>query len=612
MASRKRHGGYFCPTSRFKRLKEDDAATSLAHLVLSRARPAPPSLHVASMIYAFLDCTKQWTFEDASEAGFVRMLDLLATNEPQDLPKGFLKARLLYNIEIAARKGLKDVLDWWITKYLPGDHPDMLEEIFHILACEGHFNVIQWLHGSREPRVTRDWDHGLYVSHPEIIRWVRSHWPGVGMTVLLHEVAAQGDLKFIKWLRRMTNYSCELREDAIVAAAQAGHLDILQYFFVMKPKMNLPRVYEEAAERGHLSVAQWLLSEDPDFEEHIIDTPVENILVVKWLAEEHTWKDEDDKSSWLTETMYIAARFSNMELLQYVYERLGLGHYSIYVLGGAVVSGNIDVAKWLYTRRNEAETDDHDLVYLSVQSCQLEMLQWVQEHFPALPTSTESMDLAASTSLEMVKFLHENRSEGCTSAAMDNAATRGKLDIVQFLHENRIEGCTENSMNGAAAHGHLDVVKFLQSQRSEGNTVAAMNKAAKNGHLEVVKFLHGLQPDISVATALTHASCSGHLSVVQWLYEHQSDEVSLATPISKAVANGHQDVAAYLGLHCQPNIDDSDMTRALKRGRFPIVQWLLENAPMKDDFFFQLRLDHIFTGAISRWHERVQRYGAIV
>lgn len=63
------------------------------------------------------------------------------------------------------------------------------------------------------------------------------------LTVLLDEAAAQGDLAFIKWVRHKTNYMCDIRAEDIAAAVKAGHLAILQLFYVLQPKVKLAAVY---------------------------------------------------------------------------------------------------------------------------------------------------------------------------------------------------------------------------------------------------------------------------------------------------------------------------------------------------------------------------------
>lgn len=639
---RTRLSGMF-ENTRFDRFDDDDETTSLAHLVLARARPALPSLHLGPMIYAFLDCSKQWTFEPATKAGFVRLLSLLAMRAPLGLPNGFDKLRSVTNIEIAARKGDVDVLNWWHTFYLPHRDMKVEQEILRFAAYDGHLNVIKWVRErqTNNDRPSRGWNGMLYVSSPEIVRWVHEHWSSARLIVLLHELAAQGDLKFIKWIRHKTSYLCEIRGNAISAAVLAGHLDIVQYFYVLEPSIQLSGVFKLAAEAGHLHIVQWLLSEDEDAEEQlwVTDDMVENTkshAIIEWLTEKYTWKSQSNKTTWLVNSMEQAARCGIMKLLQYLYEHQP-SDQTVNILDAAVPGGSVEMATWLHDRGVGSRVED--LLLESVDSSTVEMVQWVHENYPDMETTTESMDTAAHGSLDIVQFLHENRLEGCTSDAMDNAArgcdlaivkylhdnrfegctrhamdyaaANGSLEVVTFLHENRSEGCTADAMNTAAARGHLDIVKFLQENRSEGDADEAINRAALNGHFEIVKLLHQDHPEANIAKALTGAAMSGHINIVQ-LLRCRANEKQISNAMYQAADKGHRDVVAYLALHCQPDFDKSHIKRAVRRGHLTLLEWILEENKKNDYIYYEFSLDRIFDRQIRKWRQRVQRYGCVL
>lgn len=595
-----------------------EAAASLAHLVLARACPALPSLlHLAPQVFAFLDCTKRWTFEAASTAGSVQLLRLLAKNEPLGLPLEFRKLRFLTNIEIAARKGDVDVLRWWRTCYLPQSDLKEAEGIARTAACEDHLHVLQWL-CDEESKSNCSWDcdNALYVSSPEVVRWVHEHWSSARLIVLMREAAARGDLEFIKWVHHETNYSYDIRNGAMFAAVAAGHLAIVQYLYDVEPSLKLSAAYLHAIKAGHVHIIQWMLNQDEDIEEELsaeFEVPESSkfpVHLIKWLAETYAWTNEQAKQAWLASRMSEAAECGNMELLQYLYAHRHPSDRPLYIMGNAILSGNVPMAKWLHARG--VGTKLNDLLFEAVQSKELAMVKWVHETFTDLKSSTSSMDEAVIISFDMVKFLHQHRSEGCTSQAMNNAAfncdldivkflhenrsegcskqamdhaaARGNLDMVKFLHENRPEGCTADAMNSAAAHGHLDMVKFLQANRSEGVAAEAMNRAAAKGRLEIVQHLLECQSEISMDKALVDAASSGHLNVVEFL-AHRADESQRSKAMYMAADKGHRDIVAFMSLHCQPDFDKSHMLRAATNGHLSMLQWLLLNAKEQDLVF---------------------------
>lgn len=553
---------------------------SHVHLLLAHVQPVIPSQYLAPTIYAFLDRSKGWTLETASAANAAVLLDRIAAREWPGVNHALRRMRFLFNIEVAAKKGYVDVLHWWRTRYLANDKPSVTKEIFRIAAYEGHLHVIEWLcetDGPLDP-VGR-WEPALVASHPEIVRWVHKHWQDVQMTVLLENIAARGDLKFLKWLRSKTTYSYTVRDTTVAAAVEAGHLDMLQYLFAMEPRINPYAVFKKASYNGHLHIVQWLFSEDEELEEKIEDAwdcvEESHFGIIKWLTEQYPWKDNSSKETWIMNTIGRVASSGDMEMLRYLYARLPADE-EIYILDHAVFSGNVEMAKWLHALGVEPGTQD--LISTSVRSTKLEMVKWVHETYPGTRTMTDTMDRAAETNLDIVKFLHENRSEGCTSEAMTGAATFGFIDIVEFLDENR----------------------------SEGNVNEAINRAAGRGYLDVVKFLHDRHPKINTSKALKSAAHCGHLEIVQLLVEISASEFDTTKAILAAASNGHRDVVTYLGLLGNADFDGFQVESAVHHGHFHLLEWMMETGVPQ--------VKHIVSSMYGRscanWRARILKLGS--
>lgn len=141
-------------------------------------------------------------------------------------------------------------------------------------------------------------DVRVYCSLPEIVYWVNDDWKSVRMTVILDEAVAQGDLKYIKWVRCKTNHMCQFDNSTILASIEARHLDIVQYVLVLQPKVNFCELYQNAAEADHLHIVQRLLSEEDDLEDYAdfhCELIAASSIVTNWLLKDCSWKDQSNK-----------------------------------------------------------------------------------------------------------------------------------------------------------------------------------------------------------------------------------------------------------------------------------------------------------------------------
>lgn len=539
----------------------DARAMSIAgSLTLTRAHPTVASLgHVVANVKSCLQRAQMWTLESATKADFVSMLDRLVVNEWPGVSHDFREARFVHNVRIAAREGHAGSLNWWRTKYLPNG-PDVAAAILHIAAFRGHIDVLKWLHeADGKAQSIRAIQSHVNCASPEVVRWVQTHWPHVKLDIRLEKAGSQGDLDFLKWAQAQ-GYEDVMYDRAIESAAEAGHLEVVQHLVRQEPVEYLEGALVKAARNGHLHVVKWLLDEYEgtaiDLEDAVKEewNLVENgrFDVIKWFVEDCECLSGMLKDDWIVSTMTEAAACANMKMLEYLYTHRPT-HVNLGILHGGVYSGSIDVLNWLHAR---GITSEYDILTTAVATGKLEVVQWVHENCDNLVSSTEAMDCAGRQSLEIVRFLHENRPEGCTPKAMNKAASHGKLDIVKFLQENRSEGCTWTAMAKAARNGHLDVVKFLSRNRSEGNVSIAMNAAASFGRLDVV----------------------------QWLLETQREECDLQKAIIGAALNGHRDVVAYLASQFEPSFELYYVKGAVERGRFDMLQWVLQNGAGSLDF----------------------------
>ncbi|ETI31201.1 hypothetical protein F441_21667 [Phytophthora nicotianae CJ01A1] len=288
----------------------------------------------------------------------------------------------------------------------------------------------------------------------------------------------------------------------------------------------------EAAEEGHLTVFQW--------------------LVTHYSA-----------SNWdVTDAIVRASRHGHLDILQWAqsHTELATFRWTTKMMVVAAIEGHFDIVRWLH------------------------------EHSSA-PGSPHVMDCAAEAlDLPMVVWLHANRTEGCTPYAMDNAARKGSLEIVQWLHTHRTEGCTTGAMDGAAMNGHLQVLQWLHVNRHEGCTASALHCAAVNGHADTV---HWLDENVTVGDrrrAFASAVRWGHLDVVKALAKYCSVNASVDTSRELTAARRRAEAEMRVPntssllrarreriLYSQRILDGPAEENAVWYGRLEVLQFLFSN-----------------------------------
>ncbi|RLN21123.1 hypothetical protein BBJ28_00001596 [Nothophytophthora sp. Chile5] len=250
----------------------------------------------------------------------------------------------------------------------------------------------------------------------------------------------------------------------------------------------------------------------------------------------------------------------------------------VYNLGAAVKAVHLDIVRWLQQNahcecKGSAKDD-------AAKSGDLEMVQFLQEHFPrAMPSAFQTNWAAERGHLAVIQWLHDNHMVhplGCTAYAMNRAASNGHLEMVQWLHEHRKEGCTTGAMNAAAEFGHLHIVKWLHSHRSEGCTTLAMDRAARNGHLNVVKWLHEHPSEGCSTGAMDSAAEKNHMEIVQWLHENRGEGCTTRA-MDHAARIGNLEMVQYLHENRAEGCTHVAMDQAARNGFLEVVKFLHQN-----------------------------------
>lgn len=511
--------------------------------------------HVAVQVDSYL-FPSAWTLEKASELGDLRLLDRLLPLEWSGVSDYFREQRMGAAINQATNfSSPEGVLQWWMTRYLPGREAD-------VTSCAlqaGDVETLEWLRLQGTLPMDAKQLNGFQPCYlPDIAHWMHDHAQNARLKLNLavnYCDSVEQYVEFLKWgVHHRDVYEIMDIAAALDNVAESNSLEDLQWLHDQIPERCSSAALEKCLRRGHIVVAKWLYETYPM---QYFDDPLQlasDLEVVKWAMTEFKWKDEGARALCIDNSMYHAvSQFdrsveSAEEVLRYV--------------------------QFLYSVRPERDST----VEPTSQSTRRFGLPRPRGRHQ-LRQATEIMDEAASSGLlEVVQWLHVDDRGGCTPRAMDRAAANGHLDVVQWLHANRSEGCTIAAMSDAIVRNHMPVVLWLHENRSEGCTQQSMDEAAGRGLLKMVQWLHANRTEGCTVNAMNIAACRGEFEIVKWLLENRSEGCTLET-MDLAAREGHLDVMKYLYAHLQCGWTNEALKKAIENGHSDVVTWLMVMKP---------------------------------
>ncbi|KAG7381232.1 hypothetical protein PHYPSEUDO_006276 [Phytophthora pseudosyringae] len=202
-----------------------------------------------------------------------------------------------------------------------------------------------------------------------------------------------------------------------------------------------------------------------------------------------------------------------------------------------VVSPSWSIRSLLRSEKRYQEFQFSLTLIAAVKRQNLEMAQWIFDHFPVLKVNQHVVQEAAKAgALRILQYFLDNDID-----AMDEETGQEKSKS-EGPKRRKIHwgGC--DAANAARA-GHGNVVKWLYEETQSGARAdeETMKAAVGSGDIELVKSLKE-KLDLWPAEGVQEAAVNGHFEMLKWMHEngHYDDEVSAGT-LLKAAEKGHVD-----------------------------------------------------------------------
>lgn len=552
---------------------------------------------VVSIIDEFAaNVSSQWNFESASAHGHVRLLNHL--QEWNGVSPELREARFEYAIKCAIHSENLDVLDWWMTKYLPGNNDLVVKTV--LAADAKRAKVLQWLfEQGKLPLDHPNWRVKEIYYIPDVAYWISEHIKSACMVL---GVNSESDFGYIKWSheqQQLGTYELVGVASVLDSAIRNGNMEILIWVHANRLEKCSHEALGYAVSGGHTDTAKWLTGNYPhDYFDDPWEAP-SNLELIKWVSSEYKWKQRVHQVVWIDN--------SALNVIEANPDK-------------SSIEEALALLELLYAIRADIESTEDSKLELDPGPITSRIRP---RYFPR--RASEAMDAAARLgNLPILQWLHHNRkSDGCTSAAMNEAAAMNHLDVVVWLHENRSEGCTVEAMSRAIAHGHFEIVLWLHANRSEGFrserldldvrqgqfdcfrwhhtdhseenfqivkwlcenqyegwTGRAFDFAADIGRLDIMEYLYDLGKRECNHSAIENAARRGHIQAMKWLIDHdmvKPAHLEYAFQVS-AAHTGNLICVKFLVSYGKFDYDDSMVEKVATFSRFNVVEWLLRNA----------------------------------
>ncbi len=231
---------------------------------------------------------------------------------------------------------------------------------------------------------------------PEMVLWLRSQ--KYSDSDVCPEFTQLNRLDLLKWAQQNT-FRVDKRVYPI--AASIGSLEILDWLY---GHGNKPRqcTMLRSADSGSIAAIKWFLDRGCKFHTKLYNEAVKrnHIGVVGWLLDQ-------DKAFHMS-VMADAAQFGRLEIMK-LFMKQGLPYLPVYNQLAAF-HGHVNILRYA---RSIACYPDYSTCNQAAKGGQLEVLDWLFEHYPDLVTSAHSLILEIASTVGQLTVSEWGLTRGC-------------------------------------------------------------------------------------------------------------------------------------------------------------------------------------------------------
>ncbi|PNH02498.1 hypothetical protein TSOC_011520 [Tetrabaena socialis] len=389
--------------------------------------------------------------------------------------------------------------------------PELVQRYARSLSCNEVACALRLVNKAAAAQLRGPQDRTVRLSLPAPHRDFAQRWSGVGATrgltrqqrcKLVRSTAGSGSIANLEVLLAREDCACYMDEQALVAAAGAGQLEVCRWLRQQDVPLSGDAL-GAATEGGHWAVCEWLLAGGCPW--------------VNWAAGSAAGGGHVGLMDWLLGTgrgfyagglLVGAARGCDLPTLQRLHSThftQQLGEYSKEVR-----------AKVEWLEGQGFPRTAHACKEAVKQPDWRDRLQWLRQRGYPLEKNVawEAASVGAADALQHVLDSGIALNEDAAEDAAGRAAWGGHLVVLQMLHARGFNVAAV--ANAAAVRGHLPMPAWFLETQGTALSAGLFYVAAVNGSMELMAWLHehGCPWDRFVFTAAAAAGCEAQL---EWL-----------------------------------------------------------------------------------------------